>query len=212
MKNWKQVAKAVVFLVSWNAWAKTDVKGALERLKANETNARTNHKQYEDNAEIASNNIVEVTAAIKQLRDQRSALNANAVNLEKNRAILDKMKAKLQEFSKDESAQMKKEEMQIAQLRATLDKLEANKAKREENVEIYKQKIAEVDAERSEWEQQKEAFASIQKDLDGKEKKAMSEREKWIEKRKGYRAESSKWDKESQLAEQQRVKFDKLKD
>ena len=39
----------------------------------------------------------------------------------------------------------------------------------------------------------------------------MAEREKWIEKRKGYRTEGAKWQKESDLAEQHRVKFDKLK-
>lgn len=212
MKNVKRMTKVVILVAACSAWAKTDVKGALEQLKTNEANAKSNFKQYDENADIASKNIVEVTAAIKQLRDQRTALNANAANLEKNRAILDKMKAKLQEFSQEESNQMKKEDAQITQLRATLEKLEANKSKRQENLETYKQKIAEVDAERSEWDQQKEAFASIQKDLDGKEKKALAEREKWIEKRKGYRAESVKWEKEAQTAEEQRVKISKLKD
>ena len=51
----------------------------------------------------------------------------------------------------------------------------------------------------------------IQKEIDGKETKALAEREKWIEKRKGYRGEQAKWEKESEVAEQQRVKFDKLK-
>jgi hypothetical protein len=40
----------------------------------------------------------------------------------------------------------------------------------------------------------------------------MSEREKWIKKRQGYREEAAKWSKESQIAEQNRVKFDRLND
>ena len=60
---------------------------------------------------------------------------------------------------------------------------------------------------------QKESdIQQIQKELEAKEQKALAEREKWIEKRKGYRAEQAKWEKESQIAEQQRVKFDRLKD
>lgn len=198
--------------VSMSASAKTDVKGALQALKTNEENAKSNHKQYQENEEISSKNIVEVTAAIKQLRDQKAQLNGNAANLQKNLAILDKMKERLQTFSKEEATQMKKEEAQIAQLKATLEKLEANKAKREQNIESYTNKIAEVDQEKAQWAEQHQAFTAIQRELASKETKALAEREKWIEKRKGYRAEATKWEKEAQVAEQTRVKYDKLKD
>lgn len=208
----KKAILASICILSTAAYAKTDVPAALQQLKTNEANAKSNHKQYEDNAEIASKNIVEVTAAIKSLRDQKVQLTNSASNLNKNLAILEKMKERLQTFNKEEQAAMKKEEAQIAQLKATLEKLEANKAKREQNVTSYNEKIAEVDREKMEWQEQHNAFASIQKELDTKEQKALVEREKWIEKRKGYRAESAKWEKESQVAEQTRVKFDKLKD
>lgn len=212
MKSLKLTTLVSILAVSVAASAKTDVQGALGQLKTNEENAKANHKQYNENAEIASKNIVEVTAAIKQLREQKTALSGNAANLQKNLLILDKMKEKLQGFSKDEQTALKKEEAQIAQLKATLEKLEANKQKREANIDAYTQKMADVEKEKAEWGEQKEAFASIQKELDGKENKAMAEREKWLEKRKGYRDEATKWDKEAQIAEHQRVKFDRLKD
>lgn len=198
--------------VSMSASAKTDVTGTLGQLKTNEQNAKSNHKQYEDNADISSKNIVEVTAAIKALRDQKAQLTSSAANLNKNLAILEKMKERLQTFSKEEQTAMKKEDTEIAQLKNQLEKLEANKAKREQNISSYSEKITEVDNEKADWQEQHQAFASIQKELDSKENKAMTEREKWIEKRKGYRGESAKWEKESQVAEQSRVKFDKLKD
>lgn len=211
MKPLSFVIVISVLLLALNADAKTDVSGSLQQLKSNEDNAKSNKKQYEENADIASKNIVEVTAAIKQLRDQKNQLSGNAQNLEKNRAILDKMKEKLQDYSKDETAQLKKEDMEISALRATLTKLETNKKQHEENLETYKQKIADVEKEKADWDAQKQAFVAIQKELDSKEAKAMAEREKWLDKRKGYRGEASKWEKESEVAEQNRVKFDKLK-
>ena len=190
------------------AMAKTDVKASMQQLKTNEQNAKANKKQYDENDSIASKNIVEVTAAIKQLREQKGKLVGNSQNLEKNRAILDKMKQKLQEFSSDESTQLKKEAGEIASLRATLEKLEQNKKQRLDNIETYQQKIADVEKERANWVEQNKAFSQIQKELDTKESKALTEREKWIEKRKGYREESTKWEKESELAEQTRVKME----
>ncbi len=212
MKHAHLITLIALTAMSFAASAKTDVPGALGQLKTNEDNAKSNFKQYEDNAEIASKNIVEVTAAIKALRDQKNQLTSSAANLNKNLAILEKMKERLQTFNKEEQTAMKKEESQIAQLKNQLEKLEANKAKREQNIVSYGEKIAEVDKEKTDWQEQHQAFASIQKELDVKEAKAMTEREKWIEKRKGYRGESAKWEKESQVAEQARVKFDKLKD
>src|SRR5690606_2043616 len=94
---------SAVFATS-TALARTDVQGALQQLKTNENNAKANQKQYEENADIASKNIVEVTQAIKHLRDQKGKLNANSTNLNKNKAILDAMKTKLQQFKNQETA------------------------------------------------------------------------------------------------------------
>ena len=208
----KHALLITTLLLSVPAGAKTDVKGALEQLKTNEENAKSNFKQYDANAEIASQNIVEVTNAIKALREQRTQLGANAQNLEKNRAILDAVKLKLDGFKKEELAQMKREETLTAQLKAQLEKLEANKTKRQQNVDAYAQKMADVDKERADWDQQKQTFAGVQKEIDQKEQKALAEREKWLEKRKGYRGEATKWDKEAKTAEETRVKYDRLAD
>jgi len=194
------------------AFAKTDVKAAMQQLKTNEENAKANYKQYDENSDVASQNIVEATNAVKSVREQRAQLINNAQNLEKNLAILAKMRERLSGYKNDEALLMKKEEQQAQALRAQLERLEANRMKREQNITAYDAKIAEVDKEKADWDQQKSAFTSIHKELDGKEQKALGEREKWIEKRKGYRGEAAKWEKESQVAEQQRVKYEKLRD
>jgi chromosome segregation ATPase len=210
MNKIKKAGLAGLAVLSLSAFGKTDVKAGLQQLKTNETNAKANQKQYDENSDIASKNIVEVTAAIKTLREQRAQLSSNAVNLEKNRAVLTKMEEKLKAFSKTEDVEMKREAAQIAQLRATLEKLEANQKLRQANIDAYQAKIAEVEKEKSDWDQQKQAFTAIQQELDSKEKVAMQERTKWLDKRKGYRSEGDKWKKAAEVAEQHRVKFDRL--
>lgn len=213
MKNLvKTIPMMTVALITVSAHAKTDVAGTVQQLKTNEENAKANHKQYQANTEISTKNIGEVNEALKQIRTQRTQLTSNAQNLEKNRAVLEKMKLKLQEFKNDEAAQMKREDTQIAQLRKTLEVLEANKAKREQNMTTYDEKIAEVEKEKADWDGQKAVFTTLNQELDKKEKTALAERQRWIEKRDGYKAEADKWSKEAKLAEETRVKFDKLKD
>lgn len=190
---------------------KTDVTGALQQLKSNEDNAKSNKKQYEENESIASKNVAEVTAAIKQLREQKGQLISNSQNLDKNRAILEKMKMKLTEYTREETMQLKKEEAEMTQLRAMLTRLEANKKQRDENLAAYQQKMTEVDTEKADWDAQKQAIVQIQTELSNKETKALTEREKWMNRRKGYHDEAARWEKESELAEQHREKFDKLK-
>ena len=212
MKTYTMLTLLAVFLFTQGAWAKTDVNDALQQIKTNEDNAKGNKKQYQENESIASKNIVEVTAAIKALREQKTQLTANTLNLDKNRAILEKMQQKLQEYTQGETQDLKKEDAQITQLKATLTKLEANKKQHEENLATYQQKINDVNTEKADWDSQKQGIVQIAKDLDSKEAKALTEREKWIAKRKGYHEESAKWEKESEIAEQHRVKFEKLKD
>jgi len=208
----KKLILVPVLIVGSAAFAKTDVAATLQQLKTNEENAKSNLKQYEVNAEISSKNITEVSEALKQIRAQRTQLVSNAQNLDKNRATLDKMKLKLQEFKKDEQAQLAKEDAQIMQLRKVLEVLEANKAKREQNMTTYDQKISEVEREKMDWDSQKGVFTTLQAELDKKEKTALAERERWVERRNGYKMEADKWGKEAKVAEETRVKFDKLKD
>ncbi|HAG90419.1 MAG TPA: hypothetical protein DCL41_01020 [Bdellovibrionales bacterium] len=192
------------------AFAKTNVKEALSQLKENEVNAKDNLKQYEVNREISKKNAEEVTSAIKELRAQRKALGENSQNLEKNRAILDAMKKKIVVFKKQEQDLLKTEEAQKAQLQALIDKLESNRLKREQNIAAYDQKIVEIENEKQNWDRQKSEMVAIHEEINAKEKVALKEREKWINKYKGYGSEAKKWDRQAASAEETRVKFEQL--
>ncbi|MGE0764268.1 MAG: hypothetical protein AB7N80_13380 [Bdellovibrionales bacterium] len=194
------------------AEARTDVKASMEQLKENTENSKNNYEQYKNNMEISSNNVVETTKAIKELRDQRKQLAANQTNIEKNKASIEKMKQKLAGHKVTELEKMKKEEAQIAEVRAVLEKLEANKRQREMNLTAYDTKIQELEKEKAEWDSQRQAAGELSRELDLKEKEVLAEREKWIEKKKGYRSEALKWHKQAQVAEQTETKFKRLQD
>lgn len=208
----KKMMVLPVLMAATAAFAKTDVQSTLQQLKVNEENAKANLKQYETNAEISNKNIGEVSEALKQIKTQRQQLVSNAQNLEKNRAMLDKMKMKLAEYKKDEQMQLAKEDSQIQQLRKVLEVLESNRMKREQNMLAYDQKMAEIEKEKADWDSQKNVFATLQAELDKKEKTAAAERARWVERRNGYKLEADKWSREARLAEETRVKFDRLND
>ncbi len=208
----KILAAVLVFLLAQTAQGRTDVQAGLEQLQENATNSKSNYDQYKENMEISSGNVVETTQAIKDLRDQRKQLTMNQSNIEKNKMALDKMKAKLVGHKTTEAEKLKKEEAQIAEVRVVLDKLEANKRQREMNLAAYESKIQEIDKEKTEWDSQRKAAGELTKDLSTKETEVLAEREKWIEKKKGYRGEAMKWYKQAQNAEQTQAKFKKIKD
>ena len=212
MRNAKLLALSLVVAIVPPVYGRTDVEAGLEQLQENAVNSKSNYEQYKDNMEISSGNVVETTKAIKELRDQRKQLTMNQSNIVKNKMALDKMKQKLAGHKAAEQERMKTEDAQITEVRAVLEKLEANKRQREMNLAAYEAKIQEIEKEKLEWDSQRKVAGELTKDLDTKEKEVLTEREKWIEKKKGYRSEAMKWYKQAQSAEQTQAKFKKLND
>ncbi len=203
---------AGLMLLTMKADAKTDVVGSLEQLKDNVSNSQSNLDQYKNNVDITSGNIKETTDAVKELRVQKAQLISNGQNVTKNKALLDQMKLKIEGFKAQENEKLKLEEAQIAEVRALLEKLEANKVQRQTNLAAYDQKVKEIEQEKADWDQQKNMMVSLLKDIDNKEKDALAERAKWIEKRAGYKTEATKWEQTNKLADQTYTRFKKLQD
>ena len=194
------------------AWAKTDGKANLEKLKTNSENSDANYQQYKSNRDISTDNVVETTKAIKELRKQRDQLANNAKNADKNRQALDQMIVKINAMKAKEQATMKTEDAQIAKVREVLNKLEANKKQREENLALYDQKIKDAETEKATWADAQKSMAQMNADLDKKEKEASTEREKWLGKKQAYHDEALKWGKQNQADDQAYTKFKKLQD
>jgi chromosome segregation ATPase len=201
-----------ILLVGSIAYAGTDVQGSVDKLKTNEDNAKANLKQYQANVDIASKNIKEAEEAIKQLREQKKKLMTSGGNLEKNRAALDQVQKRMEGFKAQEAEQMKREDAQAAKLQEALAKLQANKEQRSKNIAEYDAKINDINNERKNWATGQTEVASLKKDIEDKEAKAVAERDKWVEKKKGYQAEASKWEHQSKFAAETRAKVEKLND
>lgn len=199
-------------LFSQHVAAKTDGKVNLEKLKSNAENSESNYQQYKGNRDISTDNVVETTKAIKELRKQRDQLASNAKNADKNRAALDRMIVKITTLKASEQKTMQAEDAQIAKVRDVLNKLEANKKQREANIAMYDQKVKEAETEKATWADAQKSMALINADLDKKEKEVMAEREKWIGKKQAYHTEALKWGKQNQADDQAYTKFKKLQD
>lgn len=192
--------------------AKTDGKVNLEKLKTNAENSEANYQQYKSNRDISTDNVVETTKAIKELRKQRDQLASNAKNADKNRVALDQMIVKINGLKAGEQKTMQAEDAQIAKVREVLNKLEANKKQREANIAMYDQKVKEAETEKATWADAQKTMAVINADLDKKEKEATVEREKWLGKKQAYHDEALKWGKQNQADDQAYTKFKKLQD
>lgn len=208
----KNIILTLILLSSAVAFAGMDVQGSIAKLKTNEENAKANLKQYQTNVDIAAKNAKEADEAIKQLREQKKKLTASNGNLEKNRAALDQVQKRLESYKAHEMDEMKKEDAQAEKLQAMLAKLQANKEQRQKNIAEYDAKINDVNNERKNWANGQTEVASLKKDIEDKEAKAVAERDKWIEKKKGYQAEAAKWDKQARMATETRAKVEKIND
>ncbi len=195
---------------SWAVHGQTNVPQSLEQIKTNVENSQLNASQYQDNHEIASQNVVETSAAIKNLQNSRKQLVSGGENVQKNKKLLDDLKKKIQVLSKQEQDRLKVDEGQIAEVKAFLAKLESNKSAREANLAAYAHRLEEIDREKEDWDKQKEQVAELMKEIEAKERQAAQDRDLWIRKRNEYRAEAAKWSKASEVAAQNHTRIKSL--
>lgn len=190
----------------------TNVDGSMEQLKLNVENSQSNLDQYKKNMDISTQNVVEATKAVKELRAQREQLLKNGQNIDGNKAALTQMSTQINTFKVQEQEKIKAEQAQMAELMAVLEKLEKNQTQRQKNIEAYDNKLAEIEAEKAAWDQQKLTMGEIKQEIDNKEKEALGERAKWLEKKNAYRTEAVKWNQQNKVAEQTYTKYKHLND
>lgn len=201
---------AALILSGPAANAKTDTAKQIEKLKVNAENSEANYEQYRANLEIVNKNIEQADGALKEIRKMKTQLVSNTQNVEKNKQALMKLEQELGKLKAKELEEIKKDEAQIAELRKVLEKLEANKRVREQNVAAYDQKVLEVQKERADWDSQVQQMASLQKQLNEKEQKAAEEKATWTAKRKDYEGEAKKWQAQAASARETYTKYKKL--
>jgi hypothetical protein len=200
-----------VLLYTCATQAKTDTKAAVEQLKINAENSDANYKQYQDNMDIVNNNVVEAQKAINELEKLKKQLVLNTKNVGKNKMGLEKMEKDILLLKAKENERILAEDKQIAQTKALLEKLEANKKKREENQIAYDKMVEQVKLENAQWDEQVKQMDELLAQIDAKTNKANAEKQTWVNKRKDYEEEATKWKKESLEARESYNKLQKVK-
>ena len=209
--NFLAMGLIFVQLVGLSAQAEQmDVAGSLEKLKANKENSALNFIQYKKNFEITSANIEQTNLAAKELAEQKALLKKSAAEMDSNQKRLTQMRDQVAGFKTAEQIELQEEEKKIEELQKVLAKLEANKRLRQQNLDAYDARLKEIEAEKQQWLDQNAKMGELLAEIAKKEDQVKKEREEWVEKRKHYRAETLKWKKANQLAEQTYTRFKKL--
>lgn len=190
-----------------SVYARTSTEGQIQKLKENAENSEHNYNQYQSNLEIVDRNIKQAGDAGKELDRLKGQLEKNVQNVDKNKQALTKLETDINGFKTAEKTRIAKDDEQIAQLKALLEKLEKNKKQRELNMLAYDKKLGEIQIERGLWDKQVEQMADLQKQIQQKKQLATTEKDGWSKKRKDYSGEAEKWKKESAEAKSQHQKY-----
>ncbi len=176
--------------------ADTSAAGGMGQLKTNSDNSEHNMKQYQANAQISQENVREISRAIIELDKTERQLMDNHANLEKNKEILKGVKEKISGFKSEEEEKMLAEKKQLEELLALVKKIQANQDRRQENIKAYELRMAEIDQEILDWDNQNRSMQQLKKQIAEKRIEAVKERSNWQSKRESYLAEAKKWQDE----------------
>ncbi len=192
--------------------AKTNIPEKVIQLKENVEASKINLKQYEDNSKVVEQNMKETQAALKQLEKQKQAVTQQLTDSQKGKMTAENSKKQLQNFMKTEQGKLDLEKKQIEDLKNTLAKLDANQAKRLENIAAYQQKMQAIDTEQNNWQAHQQELVELEKALKEKQLQAQKDQKALAEKKASYEQEIVKWKKQQRLSERNYANFKDLKE
>lgn len=203
---------AVVPLVVGTAQARTDVKAKVEQLNENVGASKTNLQQYETNLRTVVANLNETERALKTIEKQKQAITKQTGQSAKDQSSVTQAKVEVESYLKKERELLTAEERQIEDLKASLQRIEANKSKRESNILAYEERLKSVEADRTAWTERNQSVADLDNALKAKEDEARAERKRLQTKKAEYEEEIGKWKKQVRLSERAASSFRGLKE
>lgn len=214
MKNLKTklVIVSSVLGLTTAVYAETNISEKVVQLKENVDASHDNLKQYEDNLKVVEQNIKETQAALKQLDKQKIAIHRQLDDSQKGKMSVENSKKQIQVFMKTEQDKSDVEKKQIEDLKATIAKLDANQAKRQENIVAYQVKLQTVEAEQNNAQAHHQEVVELEKALQEKMLQAQKDQKSLAEKKVSYDQEVTKWKKQERLSERNYANFRDLKD
>ncbi|KAL0630208.1 hypothetical protein Q9L58_010946 [Maublancomyces gigas] len=194
------------------AQARTDVKAKVQQLNDNVSASKANLQQYESNLSTVTSNLNETDRALKTITAQKAAITKQTSQSAKDQTAVDTAKSEVEQNLKKEKDLLLTEERQIEDLKAALQRVEANKVKRQANITAYEERLKTVETDRSAWTERSQSITDLDSALKAKEDEAKAEQKRLQAKKAEYEDEIGKWKKQVRVSERAAVNFRSLKD
>lgn len=172
-------------------------KEGLEKLKLNASNAKANLEDYQKNLKIVEGNIAEITKVRLAVDTQRAEINHTVKQNALSMKNIDKQEQDVNKLIASEEKEVIAEEAKIQELEKIILLLKTNQEKRKANAAQYKEQLKQVALERGEWKSRHEQLLRQQKEVTDRLATVKKTEKDWLTKKKGYEAEISKWNKET---------------
>ncbi len=194
------------------AHARTDVKAKVQQMNENVAASKTNLQQYQANLGTVVSNLAETDKALKTIERQKAAIVKQTGQSAKDQASVNAAKAEVDQLLKQERDLMSAEDSQVDELRTALQRVEANREKRQANIVAYEERLKTVEADRSTYTERNQSITDLDSALKAKDDEARSERKRLQSKKSEYEEEIGKWQKQVRLSERAATNFRGLKD
>lgn len=198
--------------MSVSAKAKTDVKAKVEQMRENVSAGKSNLQQYEANLGTVVSNLGETDKALKTIERQRAAIVKQTGQSAKDALSVSSAKGEVEQSLKMERDLLLQEDRQGEELRAALQRVEANRERRQSNIAAYDERLKNVENEHSAWTERSQSIADLDSALKAKEDEARSEKKRLQTKKVEYEEEIGKWRQQVRLSERSVSNFRGLKD
>lgn len=194
------------------ASARTDVKAKVQQLNENVAASKANLEQYESGLRTVVTNLGETDRVLKTIERQKVAITKQTGQSAKDQSSVESAKAEVEQSLKRERDLFLAEEKQLDELRRAIQRIEANKEKRQSNILAYEERLKAVEGERSAWTERSQSITDLDASLKAKEEDARSEKKRLQAKKAEYEVEVGKWKKQVRLSERAATNFRGLKD
>jgi chromosome segregation ATPase len=168
----------------------------VARVETNLANSKVNVESYKQNLAIVSSNIDTISTAKTNISQRQEEV--NKLSAADQEHIVD-LKAKMNDLNtllKSEKEKQAKEAEHVAILEKTLAKLKDNQVQREQVVQSYSEQLKTAEQEIQLDQSHLDTLKATGKELAKHQQEIDKEQRDWLDKKKGYEAEVSRWEKE----------------
>lgn len=202
---------ASLTLVCEYAAARTDIPAKLEQLKENVSASQSNLEQYEQGLRVVISNLQATDRALKTIQTQKQAIAKQTSQSSKDAKALEAARLEVEGQLRLERDKLASEERQIEELKQALAKLEANREKRQANIQVYEQRLQAVASDRDGSAERSQSVNELEAALRNQEEQALAEKKRLTAKKAEYQEEIEKWKKQVRVSQRSVANFSRLK-